>query len=32
MEGGPEGLEYLAFGSHHEGDGETVDIAEFWPT
>ena len=31
LEGGPEGIEYLAFGPLHEGDGETVRIEEFWP-
>ena len=25
FEAGPEGLEFLAFGPHHEGDGEPVD-------
>jgi mannose-6-phosphate isomerase-like protein (cupin superfamily) len=25
FEAGPEGLELLAFGAHHEGDGEPVD-------
>jgi mannose-6-phosphate isomerase-like protein (cupin superfamily) len=30
MEGGPEGIEYLAFGPHHEGDGELVKGEEFW--
>jgi mannose-6-phosphate isomerase-like protein (cupin superfamily) len=25
FEAGPEGLEFLAFGRHHEGDGEPVD-------
>jgi len=29
FEAGPEGLEVLAFGTHHEGDGE-IDPA-FWP-
>jgi mannose-6-phosphate isomerase-like protein (cupin superfamily) len=29
LEAGPEGLEYLAFGPHHEGDGELVHD-EFW--
>ena len=31
LEAGPEGLEYLAFGPRHPGDGETVPIDEFWP-
>jgi mannose-6-phosphate isomerase-like protein (cupin superfamily) len=30
VEGGPEGIEYLAFGPHHEGDGELVKGEEFW--
>jgi mannose-6-phosphate isomerase-like protein (cupin superfamily) len=30
MEGGPDGVEYLAFGPHHEGDGELIEGAEFW--
>ena len=30
LEGGPEGVEYLAFGPHHEKDGELVEGAEFW--
>jgi mannose-6-phosphate isomerase-like protein (cupin superfamily) len=25
FEAGPDGLEYIAFGPHHEGDGEGVD-------
>jgi len=25
FEAGPDGLEFLAFGQHHEGDGEPVD-------
>jgi quercetin dioxygenase-like cupin family protein len=29
-EAGPNGLEYLAFGQRHEGDGEFLDIEEFW--
>jgi mannose-6-phosphate isomerase-like protein (cupin superfamily) len=29
FEGGPEGIELLAFGPHHEGDGEIV--RDFWP-
>jgi mannose-6-phosphate isomerase-like protein (cupin superfamily) len=29
LEAGPEGLEYLAFGPHHEGDGEILRD-EFW--
>jgi hypothetical protein len=24
MEAGPDGVEFLAFGPHHEGDGEVV--------
>jgi mannose-6-phosphate isomerase-like protein (cupin superfamily) len=27
FEAGPDGLEFLAFGPHHEGDGEPVDDA-----
>jgi hypothetical protein len=27
FEAGPDGLEFLVFGRHHEGDGETVDDA-----
>jgi mannose-6-phosphate isomerase-like protein (cupin superfamily) len=30
LEGGPDGIEYLAFGPHHEGDGELISAAEFW--
>jgi mannose-6-phosphate isomerase-like protein (cupin superfamily) len=30
FEAGPEGLELLAFGPRHEGDGELVQ--DFWPT
>jgi quercetin dioxygenase-like cupin family protein len=30
FEGGPEGLELLAFGPHHEGDGELLD-EDPWP-
>jgi mannose-6-phosphate isomerase-like protein (cupin superfamily) len=30
VEGGPDGIEYLAFGPHHEGDGELVKGEEFW--
>ena len=30
LEGGPDGIEYLAFGSRHEGDGTTVPTTEFW--
>jgi mannose-6-phosphate isomerase-like protein (cupin superfamily) len=30
FEAGPEGLELLAFGPRHEGDGELVH--DFWPT
>ena len=29
FEGGAEGLEILAFGARHEGDGET--LPDFWP-
>ncbi len=25
LEAGPDGLEFLAFGPHYEGDGEPVD-------
>jgi mannose-6-phosphate isomerase-like protein (cupin superfamily) len=30
LEADAEGLEILAFGPHHEGDGELVGDAEFW--
>jgi uncharacterized cupin superfamily protein len=30
IEAGPDGLEYLAFGPRHDGDGETFAIDEFW--
>jgi uncharacterized cupin superfamily protein len=30
LEGGPDGVEYLAFGPHHEGDGELLKGEEFW--
>ena len=30
FEGGPDGLELLAFGPHHEGDGELLD-EDPWP-
>lgn len=30
MEGGPDGLEYLAFGPHFEGDGELIQDPNFW--
>jgi mannose-6-phosphate isomerase-like protein (cupin superfamily) len=30
LEGGPEGIEYLAFGPHHEGDGEILKDESFW--
>jgi mannose-6-phosphate isomerase-like protein (cupin superfamily) len=29
LEGGPEGLELIAFGPHHDGDGEL--LKDFWP-
>jgi mannose-6-phosphate isomerase-like protein (cupin superfamily) len=29
LEAGPDGLEYLAFGPHHEGDGEILK-EDFW--
>jgi mannose-6-phosphate isomerase-like protein (cupin superfamily) len=29
VEGGGEGIEYLAFGPHHEGDGEIIK-EDFW--
>src|SRR4051812_22974588 len=32
LEGGDEGVEYLAFGPHHEGDGELIDGDDFWAT
>ena len=31
VEGGPDGIEYLAFGARHEGDGTTEPIDRFWP-
>jgi mannose-6-phosphate isomerase-like protein (cupin superfamily) len=31
LEGGPEGIEYLVFGQHHDGDGAIEPIEEFWP-
>jgi mannose-6-phosphate isomerase-like protein (cupin superfamily) len=31
LEGGPEGIEYLAVGRHHHGDGAVQPIEEFWP-
>jgi mannose-6-phosphate isomerase-like protein (cupin superfamily) len=30
LEAGPDGLEYLAFGPHHEGDGEILRDDDFW--
>jgi mannose-6-phosphate isomerase-like protein (cupin superfamily) len=30
LEGGPEGIEYIAFGPHHEGDGEILKEEGFW--
>jgi len=30
LEGGPEGVEYLAFGPHHDKDGQLVEGDEFW--
>jgi mannose-6-phosphate isomerase-like protein (cupin superfamily) len=30
LEAGDEGLEYLAFGPHHEGDGEILKDPGFW--
>ncbi|MCW2983687.1 MAG: cupin protein [Conexibacter sp.] len=30
LEGGPEGVEYLAFGPHYEGDGEILKDSGFW--
>lgn len=30
LEGGDDGLEYLAFGPHHEGDGEILKDEGFW--
>jgi mannose-6-phosphate isomerase-like protein (cupin superfamily) len=30
LEGGDDGLEYLAFGPHHEGDGEILKEEGFW--
>jgi len=29
FEGGPDGLELIAFGPHHDGDGEL--LPDFWP-
>ena len=31
LEGGPDGIEYLAVGQHHDGDGAVQPIEEFWP-
>jgi mannose-6-phosphate isomerase-like protein (cupin superfamily) len=30
LEAGPDGLEYLALGAHHEGDGEIIKDEGFW--
>lgn len=30
LEAGPDGLEYLALGAHHEGDGEILTDEGFW--
>jgi mannose-6-phosphate isomerase-like protein (cupin superfamily) len=30
FEAGPDGLEFVVFGPHHERDGEVVPGAEFW--
>jgi mannose-6-phosphate isomerase-like protein (cupin superfamily) len=30
LEAGPDGLEYLALGAHHEGDGEILKEEGFW--
>ena len=30
LEGGPDGIEYIAFGPHHEGDGEILKDEGFW--
>ncbi len=30
FEAGDEGLEYLAFGPHHEGEAEMIGSEEFW--
>jgi uncharacterized cupin superfamily protein len=30
VEAGDEGIEYLAFGPHHKGDGELVTDPAFW--
>ena len=30
FEAGPDGLELLAFGAHHQGDAEMVQIQDFW--
>jgi mannose-6-phosphate isomerase-like protein (cupin superfamily) len=31
LEGGPDGIDYLAFGTRHEGDGTTEPTENFWP-
>lgn len=31
VEGGPDGIEFLAFGPRHDGDGDTQDADGFWP-
>jgi mannose-6-phosphate isomerase-like protein (cupin superfamily) len=31
LEGGPQGVEYLVVGPHHDGDGAVQAIEEFWP-
>jgi mannose-6-phosphate isomerase-like protein (cupin superfamily) len=32
LEGGPDGIEYLVCGQHHDGDGAVQAIEEFWPS
>ncbi len=31
IEGGPDGVEYLAVGQHHDSDGAVFSIEDFWP-
>src|SRR5687767_13671859 len=30
FEAGPDGLELLVFGPHHDRDGETMTVGDFW--
>lgn len=30
FEAGPDGLELLVFGPHHDRDGETMTVRDFW--